>query len=187
MNPLKLIIIIFENVVALAAFLMFFIGLIFYGMSFFEERMKFFVRLTRILSIIVTACTTLMMFTSIPKFVSYLSFVTNGIWCFVIFYKFPYISLIRPDFLLSVILSTFLFSVFLVYGIAYSEDTMFVYISYLFFNVLMIPLMATTCLSALDESTTNRTLEQERSIKNWIVRMFGKIGVKIPTHANKRE
>lgn len=187
MNVFKMMILILENVIALIAMTLAFVGLIYYGMSFFEERMKPIVTFTRVLSVIVTSCAALMLATKIPCYVSYLSLITNGLWCGVVFFQFPYISIIRPDFLLATICSTFLFAIFLVYGIAYSEDTMFVYLSYLFFHVLMIPILVTTCLSALDESTTNRTLEQERSIRNWFIRLFQRIGAKIPIRSRKKE
>ena len=124
-------------------------ALIYYASTFVEERLKSVVTLLKGLAIVVDVLLLIFVFAGFGFWATLLVVLSNGLWTFLLFTGFPFISFTRPDFLLAVVSSVFA-HFFMTLHFLESDDGTFITCSYFLLFVWAVPVGMILSLSAVE-------------------------------------
>lgn len=183
---------VFEGIIALLVVILAFFALIYYGSGFVEERMKTVVKALKGYSIFVDCLLVLFIFSGFESYTTFAVCIANALWTFLLFTGFPFISLVRPDFLLAVACSV-LAHFFLMLHFLESDDSTVTTVSYFLLFVWSLPIGIITSLSAVDdyaEDVKEDTASKSKTESAWnsvFKRLFERAEDVLPHTADKRE
>lgn len=128
-------------------------ALIYYASTFVEERLKPVVGVLKVFAIIIDVMLVLFIFSDFGVLATLAVVGSNALWTFLLFTGFPFISAVRPDFLLAVVSSVFA-HFFLTIHFLESDDGTFITCSYFLLFVWALPVGMILSLSAVEAPET---------------------------------
>jgi hypothetical protein len=165
-------------------------ALIYYGISFVEEHMRSFIIYLKSQSIAILSIATLFPVTSfsLPVFITVL--LSNGLWTFLLFRGFPFLSLDRPDFYLAIISSVLAHFFMTLHFLSRDAATLMVAAYFLMF-VWLLPIGMIISFGAatetVGENSPVKDQKEDGPVRGALARLLKRAEDSLPTTTPKCE
>jgi hypothetical protein len=126
------------------------VSVIYYASRFIEERLPKFVRYCKIHAGIVVVISFLLPLSGFPWTVWVPALCSNGLWGFLAFTGFPFLSLTRPDFYVALVATVLTHFFMMVHFLGEDEEGFFVVVCYFVLLVWSLPCLMMVSLSTLE-------------------------------------
>lgn len=195
MSGIEIAILVGEAGVSLFSIVLVFFSLVYYTATYIEERMKFIIKLLKVVSPVICVLSLVLGLGRFPWYVAACTFASNLMWYIIILSGFPFVNLVSFLFVLG-IMATVFSHFFLMLHFLGEPANNFITISYFLFLVWLVPLIIIVSMSAVeDESQNDRSNEKDDQqvpqqpsknlLKSLITRLLKKAEDQLPNPGNK--